>query len=283
MKILLGGCFYTATYDNGLLYLKALTELGHTVIPWDTRLNPKKIPPAAKDADASIILKGWRAEGKVNPHAVNPEKLPGFTVNMWPDCLDHFPEAHKLLEKYDRVFTTEKPTLEFCEWNPGRFDEQIHYDMKLEKKWDTVYIGSMNSQRKAQWVAAVKPRVVCGNGWDQVFQGANSPLYGLDFTATINRAKVAYVFFKMPWGPMPKTFECPQITFSLIEKVEGVPDIYKNLTKKVCFTSPKEAIELRDFYLENEQERMKVWKREKELTAKYTYQRTCEQMLKAIK
>jgi len=125
MKILLGGSFYSTAFDNGLLYLKALLELGHRVIPWDYRLNPRKIPKAANHADVSIILKGWIAEGKTDSNAPNPEKLPGFTINMFPDCLDHYPEAHKLLGKYDAVFSTEKPTLDFVEFNPGRYDPQV--------------------------------------------------------------------------------------------------------------------------------------------------------------
>jgi len=174
--------------------------------------------------------------------------------------------------------------LDFVEFNPGRYDPQVHKDLGLKKQFDTVYIGSMNSNRKIFWVNGVRPQVVCGNGWERIYgKTVNPPFYSFDFTTIINKARIAYVFFKMPWGPQPKTFECPQITFSLIEKVEGVPDIFGKLTNKICFSSPKEAIELRDFYLENEELRLRIWEKEKEITKPYTYRRTCQQMLRVVK
>jgi len=282
MHILLATPFFTSPWDNGRFWIHAFSKTGHTLTVWDYRLEHK--PPEC-DADLTFVMKGTNSQFT---EAINPEILPGKTACLFPDFLQFYPNLQPIFKKYDRLFTTPIPTpeLDWCVWAPGRYEPLIHRDLGMDKKYDTIYVGTLNSAHKEKMIKEIEPDLVYGDGWvqDHFKHSMVGPAkYLFDYTRAINEAKIAVCVFSPEWGPCPKPFEMCRITFTLIEKVPGVPEIFdKKLLDKVGFVTVKEAKEKVNYYLENEEERLELFEKEKEAVAPYTYSNTIEQVLKEM-
>lgn len=272
MKVLLASPILTSEFDSGIYILKALCDLGHSVSIWDYRLEPdKKID---MDYDLLFVNKG---------ESIDPDKFKSPKVCWYPDQLTRFPVKEKL-EKYDAVYSINRPEdgFEFVEWLPGAYCPEIHRALGIEKLWRTIYIGTCNSQRKLGWVKEINPDVIFGNNWGPYGISASTPRYSINFTLVVNQARIAINIHQSDWGTNRKIFELIPCTFTLTDRVEGVEDIFGKLTDKMSFATADEAKELIDFYLENEEERNKVLKKEREIIKPLTYKNQISKILEDL-
>ncbi|MDI6903810.1 MAG: glycosyltransferase [Methanocellales archaeon] len=98
----------------------------------------------------------------------------------------------------------------------------------------------------------------------------------------VNQARIAINIHQSDWGTNRKIFELIPCTFTLTDRVEGVEDIFGKLTDKMSFATADEAKELIDFYLENEEERNKVLKKEREIIKPLTYKNQISKILEDL-
>jgi len=271
-KVLLASPILTSEFDSGIYILKALSDLGHSVGIWDYRLEPNK--RVDMDYDLLLVNKG---------ESIDPDKFKSPKVCWYPDQLSRFPVKEKL-GKYDKVYSINKPEpgYEFVEWLPGAYCPEVHRDLGLEKCLKTIYIGTANSLRKVEWVKEISPAVISGNNWDAYGISASSPRYSINFTLVVNQAHIAINVHQSNWGIGRKIFELIPCTFTLTDRVEGVEDIFGGLTDKMSFETPKEARELITFYLENEDERARIWGHEKKIVEPYTYRNQIAKILEGL-
>lgn len=268
MKVLVATPIFQP-YDTGRFVLKALTELGHSCAIWDYRLTPK-IP--TQEYDVALVLKG---------ESIDPTMLRHPRVNWYPDNLVRNEEMIKKVEMYDAFYTINKES--HGVWLPGAYDEDVHKKMSIDRElnFDLVFIGTNNHPWKLDFLRHLRRSFnfpVFGNNWPQSF--AYPPLYFQDYAIMLNNAKIA---LNLHWdhqhGTNRKTFEIPPCTLMLTDRVEGIGDIFGRLADKMSFETPEEAKELIQFYLENEEERLKVWEWQKAVIEPYTYKNQVAKIL----
>ena len=272
MKVLLASPILTSEFDSGIYILQALSELGHHTIIWDYRLEPNK--KIGMDYDLLLVNKG---------ESIDPDKFKSPKVCWYPDQLSRFTVKEKL-EKYDRVYSINKPEdgFEFVEWLPGAYCPEVHRDLGLEKRYGAIYIGTCNSQRKLDWIRVTPLDILFGNGWQENKIHAHPPQYSTRFATAVNQAHIAINIHQSNWGTNRKIFELVPCTFTLTDRVEGIEDIFGSLTDKMSFEASWEALKLMDYYLENEDERAKIWEQEKKIIEPYTYRNQVAKILEGL-
>ena len=281
MNILLVTPLYSQHYDAGHFWLRALNQLGHTVAVWDYRREPG--PPPVKP-DFTLVLKG---EG------IDPRTLRRPRVCYWPDALERTPGVQDVLQDYDRVYTPVRPTPPGMTWLPTGWDPAIHGCTGAPRDIPSLYIGTNNSPRKREFIMAIWPQVIAGNGWEEeaITIRPGQPQYRLpphylhDFVALASRAKVAINIHQGPAGLNRKLFELIPSAFTITDRVPGVEevlggDIAPHLGyDKVSFTTPEEGRALLDRWLADEKGREALWEKEKVRIAPYTYLNAARQIL----
>lgn len=287
MKILLATPLYASHWDAGHFWLKALNGLGHTVLVWDYRLNPL---PRCFQTDFTLVMKG---------ESIDPEMLPHPRVCYWPDALERTPGIEKLLSQYDKVFTPVRPTpadMEWLpsggmEWLPSGWDEDIHRYTGAEKDIPSVYIGTYNSWRKVEFLRAIRPDRLVGNGWDlvsdDIYAGSGQsfgllpPQYLHDFVALASRAQVLINIHQGPVGLNRKIFEMISCGLTITDRVPGVEEIFgQDLAQLVSYRTPEEGHKLLKAWLGRPQkERDEIWQLEKKAIEPYTYREAAERIL----
>jgi len=275
MKILLVSPILTSEYDSGKYILKALCELGHYAHVWDYRLQPNK--RNFPECDLVLVNKGE----SIDPDIFKPLGVP--VVNWYPDQLSRFDVRDKL-KKYDKVYSINKPEpgYEWVEWLPGAYDEDVHRDVGIERKVDCMYIGTCNSSRKVDYIKTINPNLIFGNEWDNFGIKAFPPVYGTKFTWVANHAKILVNIHQAEWGTNRKLFELIPCGFTLTDLVPGVEDIFGELADIIAFRTPEGGREMVKYYLEDEDERNKVWEMEKKIVKEYSYKNQIQKILKEV-
>jgi len=281
MNILLVTPLYSQHYDAGWFWFRALQRLGHSVTVWDYRLDVQP-PPFTVFPELTLVLKG---EG------LNPQMFPSPRFCYWPDAFERTPSIMSTLERYDRVFSPVRPTPSEAEWLPTGWDPAIHRDLKLPVKTiDSLYIGTFNSERKAEFIRQVKPQVVAGNEWEKLPDACSvlnityPPAYLHDMVSLANKAKVLIDIHQGPVGLNRKFFEMIACGFTIVDRVPGVEEVLgKELEGAVSFKDGKQAHEMIKYYLGHPEEREALWKVEREAIQPYTYEMAVGVILQRVK
>lgn len=278
MKVLLATPLYSQHYDSGHFWLKALNDLGHSVIVWDYRLQPA--PLKREPWDLTLVLKGEN---------LDPRLLPTPKVCYWPDDLGRTPGIESILRYYDKVFTPVRPTPDNMEWLPTGWDPDIHVDRQIERGIPSLYIGTNNSPYKKDMVDGIWPSVVAGNGWESEavvvkigLSRRDLPSHYLhDFVYLANVAEILIDVHQSPHvGLNRKLFEMIACGFTLVDRVPGVEELLGfGLTNQVSFRTADEAKELIQYYLTRPGERGEVWRQERERIVRYTYLEAAKRIL----
>ena len=277
MKILIGTPYLSSHFDSGLFWAKSFSELGHFVDLWDYRMNPYN---KVSGFDLVIIFKG---------ESIDPEILPRPRICYYPDDPNRIPGIENKLKLYDLVLTPVRPTPEGYEWLPTGWDESVHRDMGYKgDRYEAVYIGTNNSDRKSHWITKLAPDVVFGNGWGTIEPKhaiiIQPPVYHHDLTQALNKAYIAIDIHHGEVGVNRKLFEMIPCTFTLVDRVPGVEEIFGEVvTPLMSFRTVKDARDMIKYYLKNESERKEVWKAQKEKIQPYTYKEAAKKVLSFLK
>jgi len=273
VKVLLATPFITSEHDIGHFVLSALGKLNASTIPWDYRLTGQK--PECR-ADVSLVFKG---------ESIEPDELDGVKVNYYPDVVTRYPELVSKLAKYDKVYGINKPPdgYEWVEWLPGCYDEDLHKDRGLDRKFDLCYVGTANSTVKVDFIRALHEKVrfpIFGSNWHG-FGLMTRPLNLVEYAQMLNGCKIALnVHQDMKHGTNTKIAEIPACgALMLTDRAEGVEDLFGRLADKISFTTPEEALELIGFYLEDPDERRKALEQERKIIAPFTYRNRVAKIL----
>ena len=213
---------------------------------------------------------------------MDPRKLPRPTVNYYPDALERTPGIEDILRLYDGVFTSVRPTPDWMEWLPTGWDPSIHVDKGYRvRDWDTIYVGTRNSDYKERMIQGINPQALYGNGWDNSIP----PKYLHDLVDVLNRGKVLIDVHQSPHvGVNRKLFEMISCGLTIVDRVPGVMEILGEVFGLlVTYTNVDEARSLVDYFLRNPEEREKVWKKEKEKIQPYTYVNAASKVIGSVR
>ena len=277
MNILLCTPLYSQHFDAGHFWLKALNELGQSVIVWDYRLDSTaRSIDQINVPDATLVLKG---EG------INPNALPRPRFCYWPDAFFRDPGIEERLRLYDKVFTPVRPMPDWMEWLPTSFDEDIHRNLQIPRTVKTIYIGTNNSDYKREMVMSLYLSAVHGNGWGQFKDNVVGPVYLHDFVKAANQAKILIDIHHDPrYGLNRKFFEMIACGFTLVDRVPGAADILgPDLADRVTFTTTEEARKLIAYYLIHPEERESLWSQQRKAIQPYSYLKAAKKILRYLK
>ena len=286
MNILLGTPYLSANwFDSGLLWLHALSQLGHSVIMWDHRLEGPATAWLTKRIDVALMLKGLPQHVETFKGIAHVSQHPVKTISYWPDAFGRTPGLlQQLLDAYDLVATPVRPTPAGCLWLPTGWDWRIHSELpQVAKTHDSVFIGTA-TPRKYEYVRVVKPKLLFGNDWSEFGLYGVKPVYLHDYVRTLNMAKVAiHVHRDGDVGVGRRFFEFIACTFTLTDLAPGVEEVLgSDLAAKVGFTTPEEAKEKLRWYLNHPGELQATWKAEKMAIQPYGYEKAANGLLNRI-
>lgn len=280
-NVLLATPLYASHHDAGHFWLRALTSLGHEVTVWDYRLDEEPPPgPMARHPDTVLVMKG---ESLYMPkmHRLFPSAR---FICYWPDKFEREPGIlDRLLAGYDQVFSPVRPTPDRVTWLPTGWDPKIHapaFGASRSFNYDSVYVGTSNSQYKVDMVREITPSVVFGNDWwrksplEWGLPAVGMPIYGAALASCLNRARVAVDIHQSPeTGVNRKFFEMMACTFTIVDDVPGVREILgEDLFAKVAYKTATQARDLIAYYRYRDTERDELWQQERAAIAPYTYE-----------
>ena len=268
MKVLLATPYLSANwFDSGLFWAAALSRQGHLVRLWDYRLEPR---PLTSDIDFMLILKG---PVEPLPHCVN--------VCYWPDAVERTPGIENVLKAYNSVYTCLRPTPNDMQWEPTGWDPLIHKPTVNEKSIESVFIGT-GTERKWQFLQAMRPMAIFGNNWHQFRPGGFLlPVYCHEMVAMFSSAKVSINIHQDPIGLNRRFFESMACTFTITDLVPGVEEVLgKELAALVGFKSPEEGRERLEYFKSHDKEREELWQAERKAIEPFTYEEAVERILR---
>lgn len=260
MKILLASPFYSQHWDAGHYWARAFSRLGHELVLWDYRTDPR---PPKVNCDLAVVMKG----------AENTAYLVGMVASKricyWPDAFGRDPSTEQDLDAYNIVFTPIRPTPEGMVWLPGAWDEKVHLYGQLMKQTtaQTIFVGT-RTDRKMEFLKAMQPTHMVGNGWP----GITPAIYLNDYAAMLSPHRIAINIHRDAIGVNRRFFEMMACTFTITDRVPGVIEILGNkLAAKVTFETPEEGRRMIDHYMPLERECLQLWGDERRAIANYTY------------
>ena len=279
MRILLATPYIVGEGDTGKLWAKALLELGHSLILWDFRLNRE---PPSYDYDLCIVIKGDTISEDVLRKLKSPKI---YYFNDDPNVNQQVQILRRVSKYFDKVYTLNKiegySWLE-SEWLPLGYDPDIHRDWNFTRSCKVLYMGTNNCKKKEKYCRYIKP-VIFGNGWQGVLINSYAPQYFLYYSKTLSQAQVALNILATETGPNRKFFEIPNSAFMLTTWFNSITEFYDDeLIEKTTFTNEKQGKELCDYYVENEDERLRLWKKQKEAIKPYTYKNQIKKILEGL-
>ncbi len=276
MKLLIATPLFSFLGDAGHFWVKAFCELQHSVSIWDYRL--KEYPPTI-DYDACIVLKG---------ESICPSMLHQPRVIYWPDEFVRTPGIEPLLKEYDIVFSSEAPPPAWVHWLPAGWDPDIHrVPENTNRYFESVYIGTANSDYKVRTVMGLRPQIVAGNKWpiSGTYRGRMPPQYLRDFVELASSAKVLIDVHPLPnVGLNRKFFELMACGPTIVDRVPGVKEVLgQELHDQVTFSTVEEGQELiRRLLAMSDAERHAIWVREKTAIQPYSYLNCAREMIQCI-
>ena len=285
---MLVGC---AFFDGStiLLVAQALSNLGHSVIFWNIRVNDK---PPTDDYDFAIV---W------SNRLVNPESF-----GNKPNCyvyLDDPEYWRKENPQYDIEVICKDYKYVFTNMKWEGFDEKryiflpmgvlgdIHKRIILteeDKKkigYDILFIGTNRGNRGnlVKHIAYNRNNKysvgVYGNGWDKIGI-TTTPAYFYDFSKLLSAAKIVITEH---WKNGFSTNDCekPAVGGALtITDCQIVKDHYPMMP---MYKTYQEAVDLAHYYLEHEEERLKLV-REMQIIAhaNFSYEKQLTKLIKIV-
>ena len=274
MKILLATPYIAAIWDNGKYVMKALSELGHSLVLWDYRIT--SAPP--KDYDLAFVLKGLE---------VDPTKLNSPKINWFPDYVSNYKGLNNFIKEFDYFFTVGKEDKGI--WVPAGCDSSIHRSYNIEKQFDVVFIGTAHSMKRVKFIKRFLQKFdgkfgIFGNDWHKYGIKAYPPQYFSAFTQVSNSAKIALNIHSDMFG-VGINMRAHEIAgcgsaMLLTDNVDGLKETYPMAPK---FNSLEECLELTNYYLNNLRERRKLVKEmQKRAYEKFTYKHQVREILEIV-
>ena len=276
MKVLLVCSFQPGGF--GRLIYWTLKRIGVDVLAFDNKLNyfryGRKMNRMlwrwveAWTPDVLLVFKGVGVEPSVVGKMRCSRKILWF-----PDEPYRYAFYERLAAAFDEVYNF----LFGCgaEMLAPAIYPPVHREVKLkgEEKWrfscDCVFVGTGHPRRRKQireLMHGLKVKMkIWGNDWPAEFK-AGPPQYYLNLSKAISGAKVVFNTHYAEHTPNQRCFEATACRRLLIsDSSEGLEKCFKPGREFIPYSSIREAWELIEFYVENEEERNRIaeagWKR----------------------
>lgn len=234
-------------------------------------------------------------------------ELSAKTALWYPDDPRFFNSLIKYTApSYDYVFTSSEKAVEMykeigCErvyFLPFACEPTVHKRMELtseEKEIygsDVVFVGTY-TMRRARLIEALKKAgvkvKVYGPYWKYFKRGCNvhNGVYGPEMVKAFNASKVVlniHIEEDLMYKPNMRTFEATgSESFLLTDKPYGLEKMFVCGSELVCYEDEKEFIELAKYYLEHEDERVKVGERGRERAYReHIYQHRIKELMHRV-
>lgn len=269
--------------NTGNLAIKALGELGHTVVLWDNNVSPE--PPKIK-CDVSLVWTNKFPDVKL---------LQGRKILIFLDDSSYHKQNKtgidlKIVKKgYDEIFTLHKHR--GYKHLPMGCDENIHKPIDLteeEKNYygaDVTFIGTLRDRGRLDFIKnfanLLNPKYklkVWGNGWAPFGILANKPVYFQEFNKVVNASKIVIMEHFSNSGPSTKDFEVQASgsALAVCDEVDAVKEIYPKIP---TYRDAVDAVKIAEYYLEHKKEREKLVQQMRKQASKYSYKNQLKNIL----
>ncbi|MDP2672016.1 MAG: glycosyltransferase [Candidatus Daviesbacteria bacterium] len=275
---------------TGLLVAQALSNIGHSVIFWDAGYQTK---PPQSEYDFAIV---WL--NRLIPREIFKTEVayiylddPSYWQKVYPEYLpENCARGYKYVFaniKWDGFDEKRYTWLPFgCLPQLHRFIDLNPSD-KLKYGRDVVFIGT-NRGKRGELVKYVYENLpaqytfkVYGNDWKRGGEDIiphSPPVYFEEFVRVLSASKIA---LSEHYCKGLSTNDCEKPAVGGAMLLTDCPLVKQEYPMCPIYTSPQEAIELAEYYLEHEDERLRIVKEMQEIAyKKFTYE---EQLKKLIK
>lgn len=234
------------------------------------------------------------------------EELGAKTVLWYPDDPRYFNSLVKYIAPhYDYVFTaSEKGVRMYKEigindvfYLPFACEPSVHHRVQLtgeeasKYKCDVCFVGSY-LPRRARKIGKLR-RVsvkVYGPHWRVFARGirASVGVWGLEMVKVFSAAKIVlniHVESDLAYKPNMRVFEATGSgAFLLTDRPYGLERLFRIGNEVVCYNDERELVDLIEYYLENDEERMKIGARGQERGYReHRYENRIRQILEKTK
>lgn len=283
MRILLATNYFS-TGNTGNFIIKCLAELGHHILPWDFRIAPHNPPKGDYDLAIAYCVNdltyGFRKD--------RPSVLVYLDDPAWWKGINHKALLENVAKPYTHTYTLNK--LEGYKQIVLGCDKDVHKKVELREEdknaygSDATFIGTVRDKGRYNFVNEFISKLdrkykmtLWGENWNKESQ----PIFFLGFNNVCNSSKVVLNehFCNSPSTKVPEIMGCGG-GLLICDNKPGVRGVSKKIP---VYNSAKEAVELTEYYIENEEERKKlVDELQKIAYEKYTYKVQFKKLLKEV-
>ncbi len=192
MKILLVANVFSEGC-TGLLVLKNLNQMGHTVSIWDTRISV--IPPPG-EFDLSIT---WTNETPDISLIKSKIKILYYLEDT--DYIGMIEDKYKIenqIRGYDYFYTMNLLQGYEDHWLPMGADEEVFYSITMPIMGDVLFIGTARDDRRKKIITDIQQKLheqninlwVMGNGWEDTDHNVGKAYYFNNMAKIVNSFKI---------------------------------------------------------------------------------------------
>jgi spore maturation protein CgeB len=251
---------------TGLMTLRALSELGHSIAVWDTNISAQ---PPIGDFDITFV---W-----TNQHP-DPKFMKGKKVLYYLDD----PNWWKNTPKYalENVSKNYNHTFTMADFPMG-CDPDIFKPIEASQMAEVAFIGTNRYQKRVDFVNSIRQAfpnqtAVFGNNWHPNIKAA----YFSQMNLICNSVKIVFNEHFSD-NISTKDLEVPACGGALYicDEISGLRDIYPHIP---IYHTTEEAIALGKYYLEHEAERIALVNEMREQALQYTYAKQLKKILDIV-
>jgi len=238
------------------------------------KMNDKLID-AVSDFQPSLLL-SIKGEA-ILPHTVRISEQLGVKTALWyPDDPRFFGLVKEIAPCYDHVFTASEKAVKLYEsigvdakYLPFACEPSVHRKVELtdeERKRlesDICFIGVYYPERGKIIRKLRRFNIsVYGPYWQYFWRGTKPPVYGEEMVKAFNASRIVlnvHIKDDLPYKTNMRTFEATGCgAFLLTDKPYGLEQLFTPRKELVCYQNEKELVELLQYYLDHEDERVAI-------------------------
>ena len=228
----------------------------------------KILVKAVEKLKPSAIIFSLLGRSNMNPSIDTYIQLKGrgeYLCFMWPDAdrewalgeINKIGQLADLHVSWDNAGTLEGVDNHMSLWVPQ--DDKLYYDQK-EKKIDVGFFGSLRYRERATYIQHLMNRGI------QVYVRGGQREEKLPPTLYAEYIRSCKIGLNFPWSPFLNTDQCKGRVYEIIasnsmlleRKNEATAKILRPGIDYVEFTDPDNLIDKINYYLNNEEERVKI-------------------------
>jgi spore maturation protein CgeB len=172
---------------------------------------------------------------------------------------------------------------------PCGTDPDVFRPIKIQNKYDLLFIGNNNSQSRLDHLQKIHRRfnlTLAGRGWEGTKLNALPQTYGLDYSRLVGQARISLGLMDDAWADLEACFSNRVVNtmacggFLIQRYSPGLETVFENHEHLVWYRAEEELFSLIERYLNDPAERERIANRGRELViSNFTYDHAVTRIL----